>query len=82
MITALRTRLAATRARLGTLAASLNVASPLATLERGYAIVTDSSTGLAVTDAGKLKPGDTVETRVAKGRFEATVNSVSTPKNK
>jgi exodeoxyribonuclease VII large subunit len=82
MITALRTRLAATRARLGTLAASLNVASPLATLERGYAIVTDAKTGHAVTDAGRLKPGDTVDTRLAKGRFAATVSKVSPEKSK
>lgn len=77
MVNALRIQIADKRGHLATLAASLNVASPLATLERGYAIVTDPSTGAAITDAGRLKSGDTVETRLANGRFTAEVKDTS-----
>lgn len=72
MIAAIRVQLGNTRARLGALAAGLQVASPLATLERGYAIVTDE-TGAAVTNASQLKIDQTVETRLAAGRFTSKV---------
>ncbi len=50
--------------------------SPLATLERGYAIVQDSS-GIHVTDPAALKTGDDISVRVAQGRIGATVNSLT-----
>lgn len=50
--------------------------SPLATLERGYAIVQDSS-GIHVTDPAVLKTGDDISVRVAQGRIGATVNSLT-----
>jgi exodeoxyribonuclease VII large subunit len=46
--------------------------SPLATLDRGYAIVADSA-GKVLQDVSSLAPGDRVETRLARGRFSATV---------
>jgi len=59
------------RAALETTAAKLRVLSPLQTLERGYAIVrTDSR---VVTDASSVDVGDTVDVRVARGRFGARV---------
>lgn len=72
MIAAIRVQLGNTRAHLGALAAGLQVASPLATLERGYAIVTDE-TGAAVTNASQLKIDQITETRLARGRFKARV---------
>ncbi|MCZ6664969.1 MAG: exodeoxyribonuclease VII large subunit [Gammaproteobacteria bacterium] len=45
---------------------------PSATLERGYAIVTDES-GRIVTDANDLKRRQEVTTRVARGRFKSAV---------
>jgi exodeoxyribonuclease VII large subunit len=53
---------------------SLHAISPLATLQRGYAIVTNEN-GAAILDAASIKPGELIEARVAKGRIRATVNS-------
>jgi exodeoxyribonuclease VII large subunit len=50
----------------------LNAVSPLATLERGYAIVTDSSDRV-VTDAATLAHGELIQARVAKGIVRARV---------
>ena len=52
---------------------TLHAVSPLATLDRGYAIVADSA-GKVVQDVSSLAPGDRVEARLARGRFSATVN--------
>lgn len=50
----------------------LHSVSPLAVLERGYAIVRDSE-GRVVKDAATLRTGDQVRTRLARGEFTATV---------
>jgi len=52
---------------------TLDSVSPLATLERGYAIVTDSESGTVLTDAGKVLPGTSVQARLAAGSLLATV---------
>jgi len=54
---------------------TLNAVSPLATLERGYAIVTDSAARV-VTNAAMLAPGAQIEARVARGSVRATVTGV------
>jgi exodeoxyribonuclease VII large subunit len=51
----------------------LNTVSPLATLERGFAIVTRGADGRLVTDAGSLQVGDEIRARMAKGSVRATV---------
>ncbi len=51
--------------------------SPLATLERGYAVVSTSG-GDVVSDAALVEPGDHIEARLASGRISATVDT-STP---
>jgi exodeoxyribonuclease VII large subunit len=55
----------------------LNAVSPLATLERGYAIVRDTTSGKLLSDATRLKPGDSISTQLARGQFEATVDKIS-----
>jgi exodeoxyribonuclease VII large subunit len=50
--------------------------SPLATLGRGYAIVSDADSGKVLTDASAA--GERIEARLAKGRFRATVDEVLT----
>lgn len=62
--------------RLEHLAQTLNVVSPLATLGRGYAIVQDQEGGI-VRNTGHLKTGDPITARVANGRIEAKVLSIS-----
>jgi len=48
-------------------------ASPLGTLERGYAIVRRQATGEVVQSTGQVAPGDALDVRVADGKFEAEV---------
>ena len=73
---AIETRLQEAKERLGVAAASLDALSPLAVLQRGYAIAQDSS-GRLLRDASILSEGDEVAVRLAKGKFDATVLRVS-----
>jgi exodeoxyribonuclease VII large subunit len=76
LATSVSHRLDRQNSRLEHLAQTLNVVSPLATLGRGYAIVQDENGGI-IRDAGRLETGDLVSARVATGRIEAKVTSVS-----
>jgi exodeoxyribonuclease VII large subunit len=59
---------------------ALQALSPLAILERGYALVFDAS-GKLLKDAAKVKRGDEITARLAKGTVEATVRkSVREPR--
>ncbi|AFV00979.1 exodeoxyribonuclease VII large subunit [Simiduia agarivorans] len=51
---------------------ALHNLSPLQTLERGFAIVTNAK-GQALMDANQVKPGDTIQARLHKGKITATV---------
>jgi exodeoxyribonuclease VII large subunit len=62
--------------RLGHLAQMLDSLSPLGTLQRGYAIVTDSE-GKVVTDSGAVAVGDEVSARLAAGVLGMKVSSKS-----
>ena len=61
--------------RVALLARALHSVSPLATLERGYAIVLDAD-GKAMTDAAKVKEGDEIRARLSKGELLANVTKV------
>lgn len=76
LASATRNRLLHHRGRLDLLAGQLNVLSPVAILERGYALVFDSK-GVLVKDARTLSPGETVATRLAHGEFRAEVKKVT-----
>jgi len=52
---------------------TLESVSPLATLDRGYAIVSDSLTGAILTDAAIVHPGADIEAQLASGTLRATV---------
>jgi len=71
---AFRTQLATRRAQTERLAAQLDALSPMKILERGYALVFDSS-GALVKDAARLAPGAEISARVARGGFTAEVKS-------
>ena len=62
---------------LGEAARMLNTLSPLNTLERGYALVTDTETKKVITRSDQVKPGTTINTRVAQGEFVCRVESIS-----
>jgi exodeoxyribonuclease VII large subunit len=66
------------RLRLATRA--LDSVSPLATLDRGYAIVSDEETGAILTDAAKARPGSDIRAQLAQGTLRATVKETSTGK--
>jgi len=72
---AVRDRVAMRRQRLELAARALNAISPLATLDRGYAIVTDAA-GKVLMDPALLQHGDRVTARLARGRFTAEVVSI------
>ncbi len=68
--------LRAARERLLPLVRTLNAVSPLATLDRGYAIVS-TATGRIVRDPADAPPGTSIEARLARGRIRATVDEPS-----
>lgn len=53
----------------------LNAVSPLATLDRGYAIVRDKQQAI-ITDASKLAAGDTIHIRLAKGEAAGQITAI------
>jgi exodeoxyribonuclease VII large subunit len=59
--------------RLALAGRALNTISPLATLDRGFAIVTRATDGALVTDASSVSVGDEIDARVARGKVRARV---------
>jgi exodeoxyribonuclease VII large subunit len=74
LATATRTRLLQSRGALDRQTASLEALSPVAILNRGYALVFDAK-GQLVKDAARLKSGDEVSARLARGRVRARVTA-------
>jgi len=72
---AIQSALQDARERLGLAAASLDALSPLAVLQRGYALAQDAS-GKPLRDAASVSPGDQVSVRLAKGKLNTRVESV------
>jgi exodeoxyribonuclease VII large subunit len=72
---AIRSRVGESRRRLELAARALHTVSPLATLDRGYAIVT-AADGKVLHDSTVLRPGDRISARLARGRAEADVIEV------
>jgi exodeoxyribonuclease VII large subunit len=71
----METSLQEARERLGLAAASLDALSPLAVLQRGYAIAQDAS-GKPLRDAASVNAGDQVRVRLAKGNLNTRVETV------
>jgi len=57
-------------------AGKLETLSPLAILSRGYSITTKMPDGVIVKDAGSLKAGDEVETKLGRGKFKSRVEEI------
>jgi exodeoxyribonuclease VII large subunit len=68
-------------ASLGALDARLHSLSPLAVLDRGYALVTGAD-GAIVKSAAQLRMGDAVTTRLADGSFGSRVTEVAPDNSK
>jgi len=74
---AARETLARRRQQLRATARALDVVSPLATLDRGYAIVTDAD-GAVLRRAADTRAGAEIEARLAEGRLHCRVEAVQT----
>jgi len=82
LASAAHARLLAGRAILDRRTAALEALSPVAILNRGYALVFDAN-GQLVKDAERLKPGDDISARLARGQVRARVRGIeSTPESK
>jgi exodeoxyribonuclease VII large subunit len=76
LVRVLERTLDARRARLDGLAARLRSLSPLAVLERGYALVTNAE-GKLVRSAARVATGEIVKTRLSDGHFTSQVDDVT-----
>ncbi len=65
------------RSQLEQLAGRLEALSPMAILDRGYALVFDAS-GKLLKDAAKVSAGDEISARLARGEIRATVKKSKT----
>jgi exodeoxyribonuclease VII large subunit len=81
MAAAMRNQLLQKKVRIERMARALETLSPLAILDRGYALVFDGA-GQLVKDAAQLSAGDEIRARVARGEIAATVNRLSQDTNK
>ncbi len=70
----MRQRLERTAQRLRLAETSLRSLSPLATLERGYAIVARRDDGQILRDSAAAQPGTGLSIRLARGALGATVD--------
>jgi exodeoxyribonuclease VII large subunit len=59
--------------RLGLAQRTLHMVSPLATLARGFAIVTRSADGTLVSNSAQINPGEEIDARLEHGRLRARV---------
>lgn len=76
LLAALRHHLRQQQQSLQHLAHALDTVSPLATLSRGYAIVTTATGDKILRDAADVKSGESIHTRLARGRLVSTVTNV------
>jgi exodeoxyribonuclease VII large subunit len=67
--------LADARERLGLAAASLDALSPLAVLQRGYAVA-QRENGELLRDAGSVSVGEAIKVRLAKGKLDTRVERI------
>ena len=72
---AMRTTLTDHRHRLELVMRGLHSVSPLATLDRGYAVVQHAATGKVLLSSGDIGPGEDIRARLARGELVATVKS-------
>jgi exodeoxyribonuclease VII large subunit len=71
---AMRNQLLQKKVRVERMGHALEMLSPLAILERGYALVFDGA-GQLVKDAAQVEAGEEIRARVARGEIRATVNA-------
>lgn len=65
------------RQKVANLGHALDAVSPLATLQRGYAIVTHSIDGVLVQQVSQVNIADTLAIRLASGQLQCTVDKIT-----
>lgn len=75
LIVAMESQQKQAKSRFDILARALHGVSPLAVLDRGYAIVKKNEK--PITSVGDVKPGDEVTARLSNGEFQAVVSAVT-----
>ena len=80
LITVTRHKLENLNQRLLNQSQTLHAVSPLATLNRGYALVIHQPSGEIIRSIKQLRPGDKVETRLAEGRFTSQISAIDRAK--
>ena len=75
-------RLAGLRGRYESAARTLHAVSPLATLDRGYAIVSRATDGTVLLDPAAVAPGEALEIRLARGRLPARAGTETQDRSK
>lgn len=73
---AIRHRLEQLDQRLLNASQTLNAVSPLATLNRGYAMAIHLPSGQIIRSADQLKAGDMIRTRLAQGQFTSQIKTI------
>jgi exodeoxyribonuclease VII large subunit len=76
MMSAMRNQLLQNKVRIERMARALETLSPLAILERGYALLFDNA-GHLLKDAAQVQYGQEISARLARGEIRATVNAVT-----
>jgi exodeoxyribonuclease VII large subunit len=66
------------RGNLHDLARTLHAISPLATLDRGYAVLSDAKTGTTLSQSEHFQIGQNINAQLADGRLRCTVDQIST----
>lgn len=74
---AARAEVLATRNRVALAARALDAVSPLATLNRGYAIVSDAASGAIVSHVSKARSGQTVRAELVDGSLLAEIKDIN-----
>jgi len=65
------------RLKLQNLARTLNAVSPLPTLARGYAIVTDAESGTAISSVKNVKPKQSLITQLHDGQIHSAISTTT-----
>lgn len=68
------------RGQLHELVRTLHAVSPLATLDRGYAVISDAASGKVLASCKNVIPGQNLQAQLVDGRLHVTVDQVSQQK--
>ncbi len=72
----MQNQIARERHRLSVASQTLNAVSPLATLSRGYALITDVETGQLITQTQSLQPGQMIKSQLAQGQLVSEIKDI------